>query len=89
MDDTLPRIETVEVVGPTTLHVRWRGDAPPARIDLSEWIASGGALLAPLRDPAVFRQARVSNYGSAIAWGEEGNDLSIDAFHLEHLAAVS
>lgn len=82
MDDTLPRIEAVEAVGPTTLHVRWRGDAPPSTIDLSEWISDGGAILAPLLDPAVFAEARVGHYDTAVIWGDEHHDLAIDADHL-------
>lgn len=55
------------------------------RINLADWIAGGGAILAPLADPAVFGSARVDAHGSAIAWGDD-NDLAIDAFHLRRIA---
>jgi len=48
-------------------------------------IATGGALLEPLKDPAVFANAAVADWGAAVAWNND-DDLSIDSFHLQKLA---
>ncbi len=82
--ENLPRIETVDVNGPMTLRVRWRGVRAPDLADLTGWIATGGPVLAPLLDPAVFARARVENHGAAIAWDD--GDLAIDAVHLKQIA---
>lgn len=81
---TIPKIAAVKVVAPSVIEVAWR-DGGAHRIDLSDWIAGGSALLAPLTDPTVFATARVDIYGSAIAWGDD-DDLGIDAFHLRLIA---
>jgi hypothetical protein len=84
MTENLPRIESVAVPGPMSLRIRWRGVRAADVVDLTGWVATGGDVLAPLRDPAVFARARVENYGAAIAWDD--GDLAIDAFHLKKLA---
>jgi hypothetical protein len=84
MTESLPRIETVDVSGRMTLRVRWRGVLAADLADLTGWIASGGDVLAPLLDPAVFALARVENYGAAVAW--DGGDLALDAVHLKQIA---
>jgi hypothetical protein len=84
MEKELPRIEAVTVDGPSTLHVRWRGDKHEDTVNLIGWIATGGDILAPLRDPEVFAQAAVESHGRAVGWGDD--DLAIDALHLKKLA---
>jgi hypothetical protein len=84
MAESLPRIESVAVPGPMILRIRWRGVRAPDLVDLTGWVATGGDALAPLRDEAVFAQARVENYGAAVAWHD--GDLAIDAVHLKKLA---
>jgi len=85
MSSPLPRIETVTVVGCTTLGVKWR-DGSSDRIDLAGWIATGSEILRPLADPDTFRTAQVGGYGGMIYWGDEDGDLAIDALHLQLLA---
>lgn len=85
MDRTIPRISTVGAVARSTIKVKWK-DRSSDRIDLSGWIATGGEMLAPLRDVDVFKNPRVEEYGSSIAWGDD-DDLRIDAVHLEQIAA--
>jgi DNA-binding XRE family transcriptional regulator len=80
----IPNIAAVAVLAPNLIDVTWttgRSD----RIDLTGWIATGGSILAPLADPAVFATARVDEYGCGIAWGDD-DDLTIDAFHLSTIA---
>jgi hypothetical protein len=80
----LPRIRGVKVAGPTALEVKWAAGGTD-RIDLAGWIATGGSVLAPLRDPAVFRRARAGDFGASVEWGEN-DDLAIDAVHLARIA---
>lgn len=82
---TTPRIQTVTTTGPSSIGVKWRGGASD-HVDLAGWIASGGAVLASLKDYAVFKNPRVANYGTAVMWGDEDSDVAIDAVHLELLA---
>src|SRR5262245_45570372 len=84
MTENLPRIESVTVPDRMTLRIRWRGVRAADVVDLTGWVATGGDILAPLRDPSVFARARVDNYGGAVAWDD--GDLAIDAFHLKQLA---
>ncbi|MDQ3560850.1 MAG: hypothetical protein M3453_17040, partial [Pseudomonadota bacterium] len=56
-------------------------------MNLAGWIATGGDILAPLRNPETFNTARVAEHGAAIAWGDPDGDLAIDAVHLQKLAA--
>lgn len=88
--NTLPRIKSVTVPpaavpDAAVVIVEWKGGGG-ATASLAGWIGTGGDVLAPLRDPALFATARVCAYGSAIQWGEEGGDLAIDAEHLRRLA---
>lgn len=81
----LPRIATVTRIGPTVLGVTWR-DGPSDRVDLAGWIATGGDILAPLKDEATFATARLGDFGAAVEWGPEDGDLAIDAHHLRLIA---
>jgi hypothetical protein len=83
--NNIPRIKSVAAEGATVLKVKWRGGSND-RIDLAGWIATGSAVLVPLKDPSVFSQPRVVEYGTAVAWGDD-DDLMIDAAHLELIAA--
>jgi hypothetical protein len=85
MTHSMPRISTVGAVGTGIVKVKWK-DRTSDRVDLSGWIATGGDLLAPLRNEQVFGSPRVSEYGASIAWGND-DDLRIDAVHLEQIAA--
>jgi hypothetical protein len=80
MMDELPWIESVSVVQPATLRLRWRGRRAGDEVDLTSWIATGGQTLAPLREAQVFAKAAVGNYGAAVVWDD--GDLAIDAGHL-------
>ena len=84
MTENLPRIERAAVPGLMSLRIHWRGVRAVDVVDLTGWVATGGDILAPLRDPSVFARARVENYGAAVAWDD--GDLAIDAFHLKKLA---
>lgn len=80
---TLPRIRSLRVAAPAALTVTWvKGGT--ATVDLAEWIATGGYILAPLQDPRTFQTARVSECGASVEWGDS-DDLSIDAVHLAKL----
>jgi hypothetical protein len=81
--DRMPRVERIVTRKPTALRIKWRSGSIDD-IDLAGWIATGGDILAPLKDPDVFAKARVVDYGAAIAWDDD--DLRIDAVHLEQLA---
>jgi len=87
MKQTTPRILAATAIGPTVLQVKWQ-DESVDRIDLSDWIRIGGDTLAPLRDPDVFGNPCVADYGASIAWDGD-DDLRIDAVHLERIAADS
>jgi hypothetical protein len=86
MDRTMPRISAVGAVAAGVLKIKWK-DRSADRIDLSGWIATGGDILAPLRDADTFKSPRVSDYGASVAWGDADDDLRIDAVHLEQIAA--
>ena len=61
-------IEAVRVVGPTALEVSFTGGWQ-ATVELEGWIGAAAPALEPLRDPAVFGTARVTYWGSGVAWG--------------------
>jgi hypothetical protein len=78
------RILAVASLSPNVLRVMWKNGRAD-QIDLSEWIDTGGDVLAPLRDPSVFDSAHVADYGASVFWGDD-DDLRIDAVHLERIA---
>jgi hypothetical protein len=86
MNQTMPRISAVGAIAPGVLRVKWK-DRSADRVDLSGWIATGGDVLAPLRDGDLFKSPRVSDYGASVAWGGGDDDLRIDAVHLQQIAA--
>jgi hypothetical protein len=85
MNRTTPRISAVGAVGPNVLRIKWK-DRSAERVDLSGRIATGGDILAPLRDGDLFKSPRISDCGAGIAWGDD-DDLRIDAVHLRQIAA--
>ena len=82
---SLDRIHSVEVSTPPRVSLLWSEDGSRQDIDLGEWISSGGVLLAPLRDDALFRAVRIGHEGTALVWGDEEGDLAIDGYHLRLL----
>ena len=68
------------------MKIQWK-DRSADRVELAGWIATGGEVLAPLRSADVFGSPRVSDYGASVAWGDEDDDLRIDAVHLQEIAA--
>jgi len=86
MNRATPRILAVGATGPGTLKIKWK-DRSADRVDLSGWIATGGETLVRLRNADVFGNPKVSDYGTSVAWGDEDDDLRIDAVHLQEIAA--
>ncbi|MBP2311863.1 helix-turn-helix domain-containing protein [Azospirillum soli] len=83
MADT-PRIESVSIAG-TVLTVGWR-DGTRENIDIAGWLARPGPdEFDILKDPAVLANPKVANWGTVVAWDEEG-DIGIDNIHLRLLA---
>lgn len=54
---------------PATLVVTWK-DGSVEEVDLSA-ILAGSRALAPLRDPDLFRRARVGEWGWSVAWTDD------------------
>jgi hypothetical protein len=80
----MPRISKVKAVGPSKVVVTWKGGGTD-NVELVGWIATGGDVLASLRDPKVFNTAHVGLYGAMVAWSDD-DDLAIDALHLKRIA---
>jgi hypothetical protein len=73
-----PRIEAVEVTGPTQLRIAWT-TGERLEIDLAEPIDRLTAL-APLRDPAIFGRVQVGEWGHSLVW--DGDiDLGADRLY--------
>jgi hypothetical protein len=83
--DPLPRIATVIATGLTSLGVMWHDDRSDG-VDLAGWSATGGEILSPLIDPALFATVRLGDHGASVEWGSEDDDLAIDAHHLRLIA---
>lgn len=77
MKHPIYRVESVEVVAPFTLQLRF-DDGLERRIDFSGILA--GAVFGPLRDEAVFRQVRVDPEVSTIVW-PNGADFDPATLH--------
>ena len=84
MEREIPKIEALTIEGPWLLRLRWRGKRAADLVNLAGWIATGGKMLAPLKDLRLFHQAHVAAYGGAVAWDDD--DLAIDSLHLKMLA---
>lgn len=64
-----PRIEEVTAIASATLVIRWTtGETMQA--DIGDWLERF-ALLAPLKEPAMFAKARVGWHGHSIEWGDD------------------
>ncbi|MGY2051696.1 hypothetical protein [Methylobacterium sp. JK268] len=83
---TLPRLASVTALTGSAVRVTWT-DGRTDEVELVGWIATGGEILRPLRDPETFATVRLGEYGASLAWGEEDGDLAIDAYHLHQIAA--
>ncbi len=83
MNET-PRIDTVSISG-TVLTIGWRNGGIDD-IDIAGWLARPGPPECDiLKDPAVLARPLVVQWGTVIAWDEEG-DVGIDNIHLRLLA---
>ena len=81
-----PRIEAVEVTGPTQMRIAWT-TGERLEVDLAEPIGRLEAL-APLRDPATFGRVQVGEWGHSLVW--EGEiDLGADRLYQRCLADLS
>lgn len=80
----MAKISAVTVVAPNLIAVTWETGRSD-RIDLTDWIETGGKILMLLADTAVFATARVAEYGYAVAWGDD-DDVAIDAHYLRRIA---
>ncbi|WP_197514189.1 hypothetical protein [Methylobacterium platani] len=80
-----PCIAAVSAASDTALRVNWEGGGEDV-VELAGWIGRTSPLLAPLRDPVLFRQPQIVAYGSAVGWGDPDGDLAIDSHHLILLA---
>jgi hypothetical protein len=58
-----------------------RPDQVATSMSCARRVATGGDLLAPLRDPAMSSRAAILNYGTAVGWDDD--DLAIDALRLK------
>ncbi len=66
-----PRIAHVSPAdAPLTLRVGWR-DGSEAIVDLSAFLARFKLFAPLLRDPSLFRQVRLGEYGADIVWTDE------------------
>src|SRR5690242_4649660 len=89
--DPMPILASVLPVSATSVGVEWAEGARAGRrevIDLAP-ILFRLKFYRPLReDPNLFRAVKVIRGGSAIGWGDEGDDASLDmaATTLEQLA---
>ena len=80
-----PRIEAVEAERPFRVRVHWAGNAETDRVDLKALVHRLKGL-APLRDPKLFKQVRVKDWGWAIEWRVRGQEIDIGADTLWKLA---
>ncbi len=83
----MPGIESVQAVLPSSIKVRWK-DGGENRIELAGWIAAGGGPIDDLSNPLFFATARVTEHGSAVAWGygDDQAGVRMDSRHLRLLA---
>lgn len=73
-----PRINAVEVIGPTRLRIDWT-TGEQMEVDLAEPI-NRLKTLAPLRDPATFARVQVGEWGHSLVWDSE-IDLGADRLY--------
>lgn len=51
-------------------------------VNLSGWITRGGQAYRRLLEESVFGSVKVADFGTALQWGDEDDDLTIDVAHL-------
>lgn len=73
-----PRINAVEVLGPTRLRIAWTTEER-LEVDLAEPIKRLKAL-APLQDPVAFGRVKVGEWGHSLVWDGE-IDLGADRLY--------
>ena len=78
--EMVPRILKVTPLAGYTLEIEWEGGETTA-VSLASLIGSRRAFR-PLADPAVFRKAKVVDFGRAVRW-PSGADVWADLLWLE------
>ena len=82
--DRTRSIATVAAAPPATLAVAW-SDGTSAAIDLTPRL--GARALRGLRDPLLFAQVRLGDWGHSVVW-PDGAELGAEALWLETLTAI-
>lgn len=77
----LPRIQSASARPGLGIEVTLT-DGRQIVVDLSGWVARGGEVYQRLTDEAVFGAVAVVDFGTALQWGDEEDDLTIDVAHL-------
>lgn len=77
MTHRIYRVESVEIVGPYTLRLRF-DDATEQTINLEPVLA--GEIFEPLRDPVVFAQVRIDPEMHTLVW-PNGADFDPETLH--------
>jgi hypothetical protein len=77
MTHKICRVESFKMVGPYTLRVRFDDDTEQV---INFWPALWGELYAPLRDPALFSQVRISPEVHTLVW-PNGADFDPETLH--------
>lgn len=87
MTKPIPRVVSFDVVGPTSLRVRFT-DATERTIDFAPVLH--GRVYGPLRDEAIFRRARIDDAGYGLEW-PNGADFSPVTLHdwPDHVEALT
>jgi hypothetical protein len=81
--DTIPKIKAIAVVAPRSLRLTWAERPSGAVVDLGALMTT--RLLRRLSDPALFAQAVLADWGSAVRW-PNGAELSAETLWIETLA---
>ena len=82
--DRMRSIKTVTATPPATLALGW-SDGTTAAIDLAQFIRE--RRLRALRDPLMFAQVRLGDWGHSVVW-PEGTELGAEKLWLETLTAT-
>ena len=82
--DRMRSIKTVTATPPATLALGW-SDGTTAAIDLTQFIRE--RRLRALRDPLMFAQVRLGDWGHSVVW-PEGTELGAEKLWLETLTAT-
>ena len=82
--DNTRTISEVAPIAPASVKLTW-GDGTIAEVDLA--LALEDPAFAPLRDPAMFAQVEVGDWGHSLVW-TSGVEMSADSLWLETLSAT-